>query len=267
VKRQFCSIVQIMLAAATTVLPLRAQQVSYDRVLVPLKPNSAVLGAFGTEWETDLAVANTSENPVLVTGVGCGDFDPCVPTPLPPHASAFLTSIGGCDEVRGLFVQVEHGRLSDVSFTLRTRELTRQMETWGTSVPVVPTDRAFNQRFGLTDIPTDSQFRSILRIFSMDPGSAPATVVRFFKMPPLGTTAQTADPLLVEKTLALTVPTTGGATSACPGFTELPLSNIPELMGQSRIRIEVEPVSGSNYWAMASVTHNDTQQVTVITPN
>src|SRR5262249_39804298 len=75
---------------------------SFDRVLVPLQPGIGVPGAFGSLWRTDLAVANLSDAPVIVTGVRCGSVE-CVPTALPPYASAAITNLAGCDEVRGVF--------------------------------------------------------------------------------------------------------------------------------------------------------------------
>ena len=47
------------------------------------------------------------------------------------------------------------------------------------------------------------------------------------------------------------------------------LSNaFPQLAGQSRVRIDLDPVTADlRIWAFVSTTHNATQQVTVIAPN
>jgi hypothetical protein len=92
-----------------------------------------------------------------------------------------------------------------------------------------------------------------MRVYSVDPA-------RYFPR------NSNSDTLLSETTPVFAVPSDGGGTTSCPAFIEISLSTLPQLTGQQRIRVEIEPLVANKYWAVASVTHNDTQHVTVITP-
>ncbi|HEX8152273.1 MAG TPA: hypothetical protein VF698_04060, partial [Thermoanaerobaculia bacterium] len=52
-------------------------------------------------------------------------------------------------------------------------------------------------------------------------------------------------------------------------YGEIPsLQALLPALSPSALRLEIEPLTpGSRYWAFVSVTNNDTQLVTVVTPN
>jgi hypothetical protein len=259
----------VLVSLVSLTVSARAQSLDqYDRVLLPLTPEH-VSGAFGSEWVTDIAMTNLSDSPLAVIGYGTCFFLCPSPPPIPAHATIFVTQTPRCSEVRGTFLFVERGRVRDLAMTLRSRELSRQLQTWGSTIPVVTADKLFGQRFSLVDVPMEPQFRSTLRIYDFN-AATPATVrLRFYGIDPTRDLPRDsrADTLLLETTPTFTIPTTGGGTATCPGFFEMSLSSLPALAGAQRVRVEVEPLDGtSDYWGFVSVTHNDTQHVTVITP-
>jgi hypothetical protein len=248
----------------TIPLSVSAQNVQFDRVLLPIDTGN-ILGAFGSRWVTELAVTNTSDTAALVPECDRPFFGE-VPCPaLPGRATRFLSDVPFCSNTS--FLYVERGRVSDLSFTLRTRDVSRQSESWGTAIPVTPVDRLFNRAFALTDVPLDSLFRSTLRVYGVPDSNVPAVRLRFYEIDPSRSDFDVNnDPLLLEQTLTLNIQPSGDSPASCPAVAQLALSSVPELVGHQRIRIEFDPLVAAKYWAMASVTNNTTQEVTVITP-
>ena len=238
---------------------------SSDGLLLPIVPGRIVPGAFGSQWLTDAVVTNISDTPLYLQGFFPCNFDPCLVGPMPPHTSIHLSGVPGCDEVPGAFLSFPAGRERDLSITLRSQDLTRQRETWGTTIPVVAPNDGFEQRFGLTDVPMDPQFRSMLRIYTLSAATTAAVRLRIFTENLSGVFPgdAPADVVLVDTQPRFVIPKTGGA---CPAAAQLALSSLPELAGHQRVRIEIEPLTGTKYWAFIAITHNETQHVTVITP-
>jgi len=232
----------------------------YEQFLIPIVP-SRIPGAFGSEWVTELAVTNVSDTPVYVTrnpSVIPGLF-----APLPPRATEVLVALDASEAVIGTLGIVERGRADDVAFTLRSRDTSRQFETWGTVVPVVRQADLYARRFSLVDIPADPQFRALLRIYDVNPATPPAVRVRIYRFDARRRTGTAPDELLAEFTPSFGVP----AERTFPGSTSIPVQVNVAVLPTERLRVEIEPLDGAReYWAFVSVTHNATQHVTVITP-
>lgn len=248
-----------------------AQAQTVEKLLLPIAPQR-VPGAFGSEWVTDAVVTNMSDSPIRVTR----DLPPvcvalCTPFPIPARSTAFVTDIPRSADVRGTYLFVESGRTHDLSVTLRTRDLSRQNETWGTVIPVVGADDLFAARFGLADVPVEPQFRSTLRIYDVDAETTPAVRVRVYRIDPQRDPANNsvlsdADTLLLDVTPAFNLPAPG-TRAIFPASVEIPLWLLPELANAGRVRVQIDPLTGErDYWAFVSVTHNETQHVTVVTP-
>lgn len=130
-------------------------------MLLPVGP-SRVLGAHGSDWRTHALITNTGNTPAQVNGA----LDPschlpiCAPPPpLPPQASFVMVEGAPDCGGRGAFLYVEAARARDIAITLRSRDHSRALETWGTTVPVVYPSALFSQAIGITDIPVEAQFR------------------------------------------------------------------------------------------------------------
>lgn len=234
------------------------------RFLVPLNLGTTP-GLFQSSWARQMVIANSGNQDVTFVGLA----DPSCPIPegcliepiVVAHGTALVDNFRVCAEPGGRVLQAPSASANDLSFTLRTRDLSRESATWGSSVPVVREDRFFGSTFSLADLPLDTQFRITVRIYDVDPDTPPSVRVRAYLLAPfLGR----ADTLIGELTQPVFKTSTA---SGCAAVSEMFLWMEKSLPSSGRIRIEIQPLDGRReYWAFASVTHNDSQQVTVITP-
>lgn len=252
--------------AAVLLSTVSAWAQSSDTILLPIVPGAIVVGAFGSKWITDAVATNISDTPLQLSGFFPCNIDPCLVGPMPPHSSVHLSGVVGCSEVPGAYLIIPMGRERDLSLTLRSQDLSRQGETWGTSVPVVADNAAFETRFGLTDIPVNSQFRSMLRIYALDGNTQPRVRLRVYSEGLSVLPGGAGDVVLYDSEPDFVIPHTGGGTDRCPATAQIFLSTLPQVAGESRIRVEIEPLTVGKYWGFASITHNETQHVTVVTP-
>lgn len=249
---------------------------SYDIYLIPLTTNrAAVPGALGSLWVTELIIHNRTSDTLKVLTPACDDFGP-VQTPtfcwtgeVPPGVStpafAFAGNAAGSG---GAFAYVPRDPNNErTPITLRVRDLSRNAQSFGTTVPT-PRDRDFLQHVILTGIPTDPRYRATLRIYSLD-SFGHSVVVRVYT---LGGTNP-----IEEHRLRLRDGSAEQLGSEhfvlYPAYAEFdPLSSAVRAAGES-VRIEIEDplrhiVSPPPppIWAMASITNNETQQVTIVAP-
>ncbi|HSY48249.1 MAG TPA: hypothetical protein VLC46_05515 [Thermoanaerobaculia bacterium] len=257
-------------------LNVRAQDpnLQYTRVLVPVVLQAPVAGALGSLWASNFVISNTSTEAVSVFpyyagGVFCGE---CSSPLLPPTStsSPFIqTDVPG---LRGTFLYIDSAHIADVQMVLRVQDLSRALETWGTSVPLVREDRFRAEPMSIVDVTTDPQFRQTLRVYGLD-GTDPTPVrLRLYgrnEKPdnPLGFAA---DSLLGEALFTLSVDSSAPSLlyPTRPAFLELSgLAALGGSQGYSRVRIEVTPMrDAKRVWAFVSVTDNNTQHMTVLEP-
>jgi hypothetical protein len=239
-------------------VPASAQQA---RVLVALNTD-VVPGAFGSLWETKLTLANNSSTPLVVEGAGPDTcpFPDCAPGPIDPHSS-IIPTVRCAAGPRVLYV--EASRLPDLAATLRTHDVSKDAETWGTVVPVVSEESFRSKTFSLVDVPLVAGFRSTLRIYDVDPTTAGDVIVRAYRIN-ASNGSNARDELLRTITPVFTA---SSGNRFCGGVAELHLGDYPELVAAGRTRLEIVPSDEhKDYWAMVSVTQNATQFVTLITP-
>jgi hypothetical protein len=240
-----------------------AQTVPEMRLLVPISLGTPVQGGFGSVWTTQLSVVNTSDRAVFM---GTSDCNPvvCDPPPAPIAANVTLKfSINNPFGTRGGYIYIDGDVAGDFHATLRVQDLSRQAETWGTTIPVVAETEFRSRKFSLLDVPVAPQFRNTLRIYGLE-GTRPASVVvrTFASVPNPGSTL-THDELRSERTVIM-VPT----SDRYPSYAEI--SDLTPAAAADdpvyAVRVELEPLGGAAVWAFDSVTHNQTQHVTVIAP-
>lgn len=241
-----------------------------EKILIPLTPER-IAGAFGSEWRTDIAVTNLSDTPVGVYGyTGECSVEPCsAPPPIPPHATVFIYSMLRPPVGQGGYLFVDRGRSRDVAITLRSRDVSRGHETWGTVVPVARATDLREGRFGFTDMPTGNNFRVTLRVYDVNAQTPARARIRVYGVDPARDSPRTTnpDPLLFEREIVFSQQPTSTHELFHPNYAEIALSSEPALAGSPRMRIEVEPLTGEReYWGFVTVTHNETQHVTVLQP-
>jgi hypothetical protein len=230
---------------------------TFKRFLLPVYTDT-IPGGFGSEWKSFLMVYNGSSLEAQYYPQVC-PFDPCIPMPIPPGETNAPFIPYASSATPGRLFYVSNDVAAKVWLELRTQDLSRQSQTWGTEIPVIPDERLLSGTSELLNIPLDDRFRQTLRVYDPDAAGTTAVTVRIF--PGVG------GPKIAEVTLPLAADQTPG--SASPGYAAIGwlAQRFPEAVAQQTIRIEIEPATpGLRYWAFVSVANNETQHVTIIQP-
>ena len=249
------------------VAPARAQE--YDQYLIPAASND-VAGAHGSLWTTELTIHNPRESSLTILGWNCPDpfiMPPCFRSFTVPARTSMAVNIaprGGAD---GAFLYVpKDPNYPTTPMTLRVRDLSKNAESFGTEVPIARTED-YVPRVILTDVPTDPRFRATLRIYGSN--EYPRDVVmRVY-------TLNGRDPIETRNvTLDGIVPIVFDPTPLHPGYAQVDPLSPAVRAAAARVRIEIEDALGDivsppppPLWALVSITNNETQQVTTITPH
>jgi hypothetical protein len=254
---------------------------TFEKVLLPVHQNVPQPGAYGAAFATQLTILNESVSAIEIGGLNplcatlCVPMDPPKLRPGVTYVNPPLQSGAAWSEnIAGVFLYLPVDHLRDVSINLRVQDLSRQSETAGTAVRVVPESVALTGINSLQPIPVAARFRQALRVYSFSAIPGRRVRVRFFRInqstrTPVANPNAQPDEFLHEVELTYRIAVSGGGAFDYPGYAEIQnLQSLPELAGSESIRIELVPDDVSvRYWAIASVTHNDTQHITVIEPN
>lgn len=252
-------------------LAVSASADDYVRYLVPTVATN-ITGANGSTWVTELTIHNPRERELGILGDVCSGS----PFVTPPCADIFFIRPQTSRAVQlqpspfgtdGAFLYVPvDPTYPTTPMTLRVRDLSKNATSFGTEVPIARlTD--FVQLVTITDVPTDSRFRATLRIYNSS--EAPREVqVRVFTLE--GNTP-IAEQRVQLKGIVTVAP---DLTPLHPAYAQLdPLSAAVRAAGP-RVRIEIDDPARvivspppPPIWAFVSITNNETQQVTTITPH
>jgi hypothetical protein len=223
----------------------------WERVLFPVLFDSA--GAHGSAWVSEAAIANSSR--WFIENYNRIDAEPCIDygcSELLAPGSFF--SFGGSGHPNGIALLVSRAEADRLGFSLRIRDVARQAEGFGTEIPVVRESKMYSgTQMTLLDVPIDSRYRTKLRVYAFDSDNHGAFVQMH-----RGT-------VFLSYPVALSRSCSGTACAATPWYGELDLPSGP---AGTRVNLYVSAGGpGSLSWAFASVTNNDTQQVTIVTPD
>lgn len=244
--------------------PVVAQEHQYTRFLVPFVDNLPQPGAFGSRWEARTWLYNAGDQNVALTPTpACGGV--CGPVAIIPPALPIPTTLFGqyAGDSPAVLVHVD-GRYGDaLRFESRVRDAARASDSAGTEVPVVREDRFSGGVLELLNVPRQGPFRLMLRVYALPECTNPIVTVRYYDM---GTQLLFSEQLALRSyPLITTVP--GVVAYAPSSITRGDIEHVAALAATDVMRIEILPASaGLRFWAFASVTNNDTQQVTLVTP-
>jgi hypothetical protein len=287
--RQFSlSVVSSFVLAAlcgSTAAYAQALQYPYEKVLVPIMTTGLLPGAYGSMWGTSLTVRNESDDYVEISSLVASCLYEC-PFGRPPHTT-FPAGDYTLNPNAGEFFYVGAPGAGKVTFSLRIQDFSRQSQTWGTSIPVVREKNAYTTTLHLLDVPVDANFRNTLRIYDFDTpfDDEPRQVrVRISDMCGVGPLDRDcSDAPLVDKTFAFVQPRLSSGDRATQFPANVIIGNLPDAFpqlasvppttlafGQRRpaaVRVRIDPVTpGLRFWAFVSATNNETQHVTVVSP-
>lgn len=229
---------------------------SFERLLLPIL-TPPVRGAYGSVFHTELRLARKGNEPVLLA-YGLETMCPHCPRfpltdyplflgELKPELEPHLTLNG--TPGRFLYVPTEH--VQHLTGNLRVFDVSRSDLNFGTEIPIVP-EREFRlNEIVLMGVPTDPQFRNTLRIYSTEP----ARVL-----------------VQVEGQLPAAVDLRAGADVFDPAYAVY--TDFPNTGNPVRVTIRRMPSPGLPtpvdpdvpLWAFVSVTNNETQLISTITP-
>lgn len=247
---------------ATHTLPKAIYYYSYDRVddsvfervLFPVLFRGA--GAQGSQWVTEVAI----DNPTPWTIKAFNDISPLPPCPDCGIGQLFdpndYRTLDGGAYPHGRALLLPRGEADDLGFSLRVRDTSRAAQGYGTQVPVVREKDMFrNTDLTLLNVPVDMEHRTKLRIYAFDTGDHDAQV----------TVHRTSAPNVVAAEYAVPMRRSceRPPCEAAPWYGELdlpydasdPFANVYVTVGYGEVPA----------WAFASVTNNETQQVTIVT--
>ena len=237
---------------------------AFDPILFPIF-TAPVRGAFNSEFHTRPRVWNQSPSgTVLLYGrdTSCYLFSPVLGPLIPLHLQSGGVDqelLPNCSPTVGRIFWVEKGK-DTIAANLRVTDVTRQAASHGVEIPVVHRDDFTETgRISLLGVPIDPKFRNTLRIYS------------------LARQRQTVSVQVGDRTHQISLQP--GETLFEPSyaqFTDFPLpAELPA--GQDTIRVVIDAVPACPicplphieppFWAFITVTNNDTQQITTITPN
>lgn len=241
---------------------------SYELVLLPIHLDGDLPGAFGAQWRTDFWLRNNGSQIATLAPWTCPEELVCLPVFPLTHALEPGLSIHNLPPLfappdgnpsRLLFV-LRPGSDS-VSYNLRFADVSRFELDAGAELPVVRESELLTEPAQLFNVPLVPSFRVMLRIYDVEYGSSDFRVSIF---PQSETNPPAVHQFHVTAASQHTGPFRTKASYA--SFDISSLLNL-EKVWPARVRIQIEPLTPvSRYWAFASITNNQTQIVTLVTP-
>lgn len=208
-------------------------------------------GAFGSQWRSEATVSNpapwTVDADYTLHNIGpCAG--PCDPPFQPKSIQRFHDGYP-----RGTVMWAPRSEAEQLTLALRVRDASRQKEGFGTEIPIVRERDFFHgENIRLLDVPLDPRYRVKVRVYMIEPVLAPALngMVRW----------RTGD-MVLHAPFTLTRGDSGFSIEPYYAEVDLPAGAV----GQ-RVNLEVMMPLDATGWAFATVTNNETHQVTIVAP-
>jgi hypothetical protein len=260
-------------------LPLTANAQSfphpdYERVLVPV---FFFGGGSGAAWWTNFDIVNTGPAFSLATAVlqdepACPDLCGCDASDNVATDRA-LSICQGFEDNAGILLYVPRSVDRNEVFTYaRVYDKSRAADRAGSQIPVVWEDDLFEAKMMLLDVKIGGGYRATIRLFDVLQWDSTYTL-RFYDMADLrrghAQAIFTAQVDTFDENQA-------GPFPARPSFGVIGnvLAQYPQLAGHDSVAIEIlpheplisPPAPTKRHYALASITNNTTQEVTVVSP-
>lgn len=221
----------------------------FRRVLVPIAFRGEVPGANGSRWVSELQGRVFYPGPQEVTRT---------PGSTPPSlVEGPFTFTDLPSSNRGMFLYVPEGNF--LAMNLRVRDVSRDAENFGTEIPLVTSEETTTAfAFDLLDIPIGPKYRQTLRIYNFEGRRAMQVGVRILARDGRENIVSTNYTMPEEEPIQ--------EFPQFPGYLEINLADLLPGGYEGRVDVSVSHPAGPRLWAMVSVTNNDTQLVTMVTP-
>jgi hypothetical protein len=222
--------------------PASADPAVFEPILFPVSFQGP--GALGSQWLTESFIYTSGALPFFRDPLPCTDCSRSLST-----GSKQLLNDGN---PWGHVLYALRGTTDSLDFASRIRDTSRQAQTAGTEVPVVR-ERDFRGQLRFLNVPTDTRYRVTLRLWSL------ADFPQFIAV---------VNSTTIIQQQTLTVSNIPG-TSMWFGTMDV----TPLLTTSNGTPTRLTVVGALNFlppppiWGMLSITNNDTQQVTIISPH
>ncbi len=238
----------------------------FEQVLLPLYFDGVLHGAHGSEWTTSLWIRNSGSEAVQLAPWACPGGQVCVETfpltyTLPPSRSLQrLAPLDVADGNPSRLLYVSQAGSDDVSFSLRFADRSRGLVDAGIDLPVIREREALYSTAQLFSVPMGPTYRALLRLYEI------GDVSSRFRITIYPQSELEVQPIHSEE---LTATVQDGPFPAKAGYAQFDITGLLRLekVWPESVRIEITPLTeGSRYWSFVSLTNNDTQFVTLVTP-
>jgi hypothetical protein len=221
----------------------------FDRALIPVIFNGP--GAFGSNWVTELSLRNDNTftvEPWRPIG-GMAEIIPRQP----------LLFSG--DAPGGLFVGIPLQASGSLALHAGVRDTSRAGSEWSTEIPIVREEQFSTVGIDLLDIPADPRYRTMLRIYSTEnPVFANNSRVHVI--------VYSLENGGIYRSFFATLSNGSGCTDAgsCADHpSSVAVADVATGNFSGRVGVQIQ--STLPIWAFATVTNNETQHVTVVSPH
>lgn len=228
-----------------------SSEAAVERFLLPIYM-PPVRGAFGSEFRTDFRILNRGRSLARLWGLRSSTS---AFVDVPRWSGTFEEQDGDRPSGPGRFIDVTRDALPDLAMNLRAFDVSRSDTNFGTEIPIVR-DEDFEQQVTLIGVPLDPRYRLTLRIYGVGSGYNVYVVAgNEGRNVPLRSPRDGNDPAYAEITF-FPPPPVPGASPTTTTITVQALEPItsPPMFPKPRV------------WAFVTVTNNETQHITTITP-
>ena len=237
----------------------------YEKVLFPVVFRGS--GAFGSEWGTTIAATNrsaqviTAARPVFEGNSMCPAICGCSGrADLQPKETNYVC-VEGFRDAAGLIFYPPKAQADDISYAARITDHSRIADTLGTEVPVVRERDFRTTSIVLPDVPINARYRVAMRFDNPDQRDGGQVRMRVTRG------SETVESVVTLRYTIVNVQPEPFPNRPAFAFIGDLAAMFPALAGADRVNIELTPLTpGMRFWAFASITNNETQQVTTATP-
>lgn len=221
----------------------------FERVLFPVLFEGG--GQQGSQWRSEAVISNPTPYTIELANAIAG----------PRLELRERRVLEGEQYPHGIALLVPRAEADNLAFSLRARDVSRESDNFGTEVPVVRESQMFRDSvLTLLDVPLDPRYRTKVRAYAFsDPIFLGLVNNNDVKL-----TVRRANGETIQQFWTRSPVCEGASCTATPGYLEFDLAPIG---AGERGDVYIQFTDGALGWAFASVTNNETQQVTIISPN
>lgn len=232
-----------------------------ETILLPIafQPGVTRSGLRGTAWQGELWLRNSSSARIALSSVGCL-FNECNFAYYPANYEGLVTEPLDGDPDGGFLLTPRQADLPALTFSSRVIEVAKHAQPQGLELPVVREAAFLSGSRELLGVPGGDAVRVALRLYDPRRRQNPSVQVEIVD--------STTGEVRGKESVFLVVPAIAPFGVLRPGFAVIyDLGGLfPVIKTLARFHVRVTPIGWTEYWAMVSVTDNETGQVLIISP-